>query len=166
MAKLVKENQKLRKLRTKTSLNDVIFVSMSTVLHDLFNFFKQQKKSGKPLFFYPTTGIHCPIVHPLPLFIEHWYFNITLCMDTCITILDCVVFCCHSPVFPPPLIFYFKQKLSLFRLLIASLSPSLYSHLDDHVFSDGHECVSRSRQDLRGSVDTNNAHLTIVAVSF
>jgi len=129
-------------------------------------FLNNKKKSGKPLFFYPTTGIHCPIVHPLPLFIEHWYFNITLCMDTCITILDCVVFCCHSPVFPPPLIFYFKQKLSLFRLLIASLSPSLYSHLDDHVFSDGHECVSRSRQDLRGSVDTNNAHLTIVAVSF
>jgi len=107
--KLVKESQRPKKSRTKTFLNDVVFVSMSTVLHDLFNFFNNKKKSGKPLFFYPSTGIHCPIVHPLPLFIEHWYFNITLCMDTCITILDCVVFCCHSSVFPPPLIFfYFK----------------------------------------------------------
>merc|ERR1712071_338754 len=46
------------------------------------------------------------------------------------------------------------------------MGSSLYSHLDDHVFSDGHECVSRSRQDLRGSVDTNNVHSTIVGVFF
>lgn len=67
----------------------------------------------------------------------------------------------------PSHFFFILNFFSLFRLLIASLSPSLpYSLFDDHVFSDGHECVSRSRQDLRGSVDTNNVHLTIVAVSF
>jgi len=67
------------------------------------------------------------------------------------------------PPLPPPRFFY---NLFFFFSTADILPSSLYSHLDDHVFSDGHECVSRSRQDLRGSVDTNNVHSTIVAVSF
>ena len=67
------------------------------------------------------------------------------------------------PPLPPPSFFF---NLFFFFSTADILPSSLYSHLDDHVFSDGHECVSRSRQDLRGSVDTNNVHSTIVAVSF
>lgn len=162
-------------LRTKTSLNDVIFVSMSTVLHDLFIFFKQ-KKIRKATFllshyWHPIASI----VHPLPLFIEHWYYNITPSMDTCITytrlcgiLLSFLVFLPSGPIFFPYFFFLFLilKKNLLFQLLILSLPLTLFPPRRPLVLSVGHECVSRSRQDLRGSVDTNNVHSTIVAVSF
>jgi len=78
----VNPRPKLRMLRTKTSLNDVVFVSMSTVLHDLFNFFKQKKIrkatfSSIPHYWHPKLFI--PALHRTLVLHGHVYNYTRLC---------------------------------------------------------------------------------------
>lgn len=71
------------------------------------------------------------IVHPLPLFIEHWYYNITPSMDTCITytrlcgiLLSFLVFLPSGPIFFPYFFFPFFNFKNFFVVSTAdSLSP-------------------------------------------